>query len=91
MTNLKMKEIADRINSHLKRFEADPEINKTDPRYQTRPYYYAGAAYVGGARISVGYVSYQGRHSLTKAEALAYLEWLDDGNVGKHFKQQGLA
>ena len=34
------------------------------------------------------YVSYQGEASLKKAEAEAYLAWLDAGNVGRHYEQQ---
>lgn len=89
---LKLPEIAARIHAHLKRFEADPTINK--PRfydkgangkdYYTKTYYEAGAC-ASGSRIFVTYVRYQGHASLTKAEALVYLKWLDSGNVGKHW------
>jgi len=31
------------------------------------------------------YVSYQGRFALKREQAEAYLSWLDEGNVGKHW------
>lgn len=77
------KELAEKINAHLKRFEADKTINATSRTYGTRPYYCAGAN--ATTRVWVWYVSYQGQSSLTKAEAKKYLEWLDAGNVGKHY------
>jgi len=83
----KLDEIAAKINTHLKRFEADKKINRTDPTYKTRPYYWAGSSSTG-RRVRVCYVSYQGGTNLTRDEALAYLAWLDAGNVGTHYKQQ---
>lgn len=81
---MKLKEIAAKIGAHLKRFEADPKINRRDATYGTTPYYNAGAFYSRGAFISVRYVSYQHTSHLRKNDALAYLEWLDAGNVGRH-------
>lgn len=85
---LKMAEIAQRINAHLKRFQTDPVINAgyTDERRKgLHPYYQVGAGYSGN-RVFVTYVGYQGQDGLTKAEALAYLAWLDAGNIGKHYE-----
>lgn len=84
----KLKEIASRINAHLKRFEADPVINAgyIDARRKgLHPYYLAGA-WSSGNRAYVSYVNYQGSSSLTKADAIAYLAWLDAGNVGTHWR-----
>lgn len=92
---LKLKEIAARINAHLKRFEADREINKPGPpvngHQQLHPYYHANAGYHGGRYVRVLYISFQGSSTLTRDEAVAYLAWLDAGNVGTHFKQQRLS
>jgi hypothetical protein len=91
---MKMAEIAERIRAHLKTHEADEEWNQyswTDPRGTKRTQrhlYYANAGYHVGSRITVLYVSYQGQIHLKKAEALAYLEWLDAGNRGTHWEQQ---
>lgn len=83
---MKLKEIASRINAHLKRFEADPEINKnTKPdRSGLSDYYHAGSG-ASGSRVFVTYIIYQGSSSLKKADAEKYLAWLDDGNVGRHY------
>ncbi|MHA1573356.1 MAG: hypothetical protein ACTSX8_05130 [Alphaproteobacteria bacterium] len=83
MSSIKLTEIAERIRVHLKRFEADPEINKLNPTYKTSPYWNAGA-HRAGSYVRIKYVSYQHGSTLSKADALAYLEWLDAGNVGKH-------
>jgi hypothetical protein len=82
---MKLKEIAERITAHLKRFEADETINA--PREQlrgTRPYYrpYAVAS---GRLVYITYISYQRQSHLTKDEAIAYLEALDAGFVGRQF------
>ncbi len=77
---MKLEESAQRILAHLQRFEADPTI---DARAAS---YYCVNAYVAGSRIGVTYVSFQGRSCLTKAEALAYLAWLDAGHVGRHYE-----
>jgi hypothetical protein len=84
----KLAEVAARISAHLKRFEADPTINAPRPRHgDTRRYYHTNTR-VAGARVAVTYITYQGASNLTKSEALAYLVWLDAGNVGRHYEQQ---
>jgi hypothetical protein len=84
--DMKMQEIADRINAYLDKFENDPDINKDPKGRDLKPYYGAGAFYGSGRYIGVCYISYQGVRNLTKADALEYLEWLDTGNIGKHHK-----
>ena len=83
---MKLKEIADKISVHLKRFEDDPVINApyNGKRLGFHPYYRAGA-HSGGRYVYVGYVAYQGSAHLTKDEAERYLAWLDAGNVGRHY------
>jgi len=82
---MKLDEIAQRIAAHLQRFEHDPVINIKDAIYKIKPYYWTRCRRAG-SRIMVTYLTFQGSSSLTKEEALRYLEWLDQGNVGKHFK-----
>jgi len=81
---LKLGEIADRISAHLKRFEADPEINKKD-RQELSPYWNANA-WDSRPRVFIRYVSYQGHSSLTKEQAVRYLKMLDEGFVGRHYR-----
>lgn len=84
--NLKLQEIADRIRVHLKRFEADQEINASrESHANTKPYYSAFAS-VAGAYVYVQYISYQGGSNMRRADAEKYLAWLDAGNVGRHFE-----
>lgn len=82
-----VKEIGERIDAHLKRFEADPKINIDLSEHGTglHTYYRAGAA-GSRARVYISYVAYQGHTALKKPEAYEYLRWLDAGNVGKHWK-----
>lgn len=80
---LPLREIAARITAHLRRFEADPEINER----------VLGLAMYSGARadtplrgrlVRVTYIAFQGAHRLSRTDAEAYLAWLDAGNVGDH-------
>lgn len=82
---MKNAEIAERIHAHLKRFEADPRINRyaDKNRKGLHPYFHA-RSWASGNCVYVQYVSYQGSSWLTKEQATAYLEWLDAGNVGQH-------
>lgn len=82
MTN---KEIASRILAHLKRFEADPVINKEIKQggMSISPYYNVNA-YGNPRGIAVIYKSFQGTNQLDKESAEKYLAWLDKGKVGTH-------
>jgi hypothetical protein len=80
---MKLAEIAKAIYGHLKRFESDPVINKEGEHGLTP--YYCPNCWAAGSRIGVKYVSFQGGSTITKNEALAYLVWLNSGNVGKHW------
>lgn len=83
---MKLKELAERICNHLKRFEADKTtINVVKEGRDIQPYYNAWAS-VSGRYVRIVYVSFQGSSSLSKSEAEKYLCWLDAGNVGKHYK-----
>ena len=68
---MKLAEIAARINAHLKRFEP----------------YYGARAWAGGRWVYVAYTSSLEFDShLSKADAERYLDWLDAGNVGRHWE-----
>lgn len=89
-------EVASRIQAHLTRFENDKVINaaaRTPHAPVTsdalKPYYMA-RAWAAGPRVRVLYVNYQGSVTLTKAQAVAYLSWLDKGNVGRHQQAPGV-
>ena len=84
---MKIKEIATEINRALTRWERDPALNPADPTYHTKPYCMA-RAFASSNRVFVVYVGYQGSCSLTKAQALAYLEWIRAGNVGSHYDME---
>lgn len=92
---MKLPELAKLIAAHLRRFENDPEINynreydqtarkwvRTNDKSRGTSPYYQSSSHASGGRVWVRYVAYQGRRGLTKAQAIAYLAWLDAGNVG---------
>lgn len=88
-----LKEIAARIRKQLHAAENDKEWNQytwTDSqgRAHTQSHlYHSGAAQVG-SKVRVTYVTYQGGTFLDPATALAYAEWLEAGNRGRHFTFQ---
>lgn len=82
------REIAVRLDTHLKRMEATPAINTIQSpgllrRLSLRRFFKPSATYVRGSRLSVVYIAYQMEVLMTKPEAYAYLCWLDGGNSGK--------
>lgn len=74
-------EIAAGIDFHLKRFAATPEISHEGKRTK----FWNAGAYQTGRYVAVRYISYQGSHCLSKKTAQNYLDWLNDGNIGKHY------
>ena len=76
----KLAEIAKRIQAHLDRMEAaQPNRGTTNARY------WHPSSRAAGPRVAVRYISYQYTNKLTKADAWAYLQWLDAGNEGTHY------
>ena len=82
-TEPKLKEIAARIYAKLKQFAADPKVNKRNGGVAR---FWMVNAYDAGRFVGVIYVSYQGPSMLKKQQALAYMEWLEAGNVGTHYE-----
>lgn len=87
-----MKELATRIDAHLKRFEKNPVINAErfyvhpgtgEKTSSGHPYYRAGAV-ASGRWIYVTYIAYQEHPHISKDEAIKYLAWLDASNVGRY-------
>jgi hypothetical protein len=84
LSSLTVKTLAERINAHLKRWEADPTINIGLGTKGTRKYYNAGA-WPSGRWVNVQYISYQMASALTKQQAARYLAALDAGHIGSHY------
>jgi len=80
----KLGEIAERIAAHLARFEADPVVNANVPP-DTQPFS-SPIARVNGRCVDVFYQWSYRQSTLTKAQALGYLAWLDAGGVGRHWE-----
>ncbi len=76
---LSLTEIAERIQAHLKRFEADPEFDK--PISGTR-------VEKAGVYMHIYYIftrpARRHSYSLKRTDALEYLDWLEKGNVGHY-------
>jgi len=89
---LSLTEIAERIDRHLSRMERSAQkVNghsmavNPDGTVTNLRLFSANATRMGN-RVGVTYVSYQGRSSLTRDEALSYLAGLDGGYVGRHYE-----
>lgn len=90
------RDLAEKIDAHLQRFEKDNKVNwsrrwdKTTEHWVSdpngvRPYY--GARAVGNRhRVWVIYVTFQSGSYLSIEDAEKYLAWLDDGNEGRHYE-----
>lgn len=77
----KLADIAARINTHLKRFAAEPMTAKNA---DGRTRFWSPSAVANGRYVSIVYISYQHHSNVPKAEALAYLARLDGGWIGTH-------
>lgn len=83
-----LRELADRIDVHLKRFEADRnDINRSEDgtSWGLRPFYYASASPIG-RYVSIHYVTYQGNTCISRDDAIRYLAKLDSGFAGRHWE-----
>jgi hypothetical protein len=90
IASMTVKEIAAKIDAHLRRFEADPEVNRYGPdapvAQQKLKRFWNAHAWDNGRYVRVLYISYQGSTALPKADAERYLAKLDAGFVGRHFE-----
>jgi hypothetical protein len=82
---MKLIELAQEITKELKVLEKDPEYNI---RVKGTLKLYNPWAYSGGAWLFIRYQSWTSSSRLSKADATKYLEWLRDGNKGKHYKME---
>lgn len=73
LAELKLAEIADRIHHHLTRPRKDSD-------------FYHPNCHRAGSKIGIKYVAYQHTSKITKREALAYLQALDEGFEGRHIE-----
>lgn len=83
-SKLKLKEISERISDYLKSFENNPSINTV--RECRLKQYFCTNSWAGKKYVYVRYISYQGAAGLNKQQAIEYLRWLDEGNIGTHYK-----
>jgi hypothetical protein len=88
MTAKQLRQLSERIDTHLKRFEADPVINEAKERPGMKgmklPRYFHAQAYATRQYVYVTYIEFQGQSKLTPDDAAAYLDKLDAGFVGRH-------
>lgn len=75
----KLDEIALRLDAHLARMEAPRPGRRWSGCWHP-------AAWKAGNRVAIRYVVHQNEWTLPKADALAYLAWLDAGNEGRHLQ-----
>lgn len=75
MGDASLRELATRIDAHLKRFERLALLAGLAN---------AGCYYMGGARLRITYISRTGGTTVSRSRAIAYLDWLDAGGVGPH-------
>lgn len=69
-----LRELAQRIDAYLKSWE----------RAGALVLHNAGCYYMGGARLRITYVSRNGATTLSRSKAVAYLDWIAAGHVGRH-------
>ena len=80
---MNLQDIAAALLAHLKRIEADPVLNPRDGGHPLGDRdILCPSVERAGSRVSVQYRNVA--HTLTKAEAAAYLAWLGAGNNGTH-------
>ncbi len=87
---MSVEEIASEIDARLKKIEG----SKANRRKGGDQLFYHAGAFAYLKKVRVVYVSYQGNHVITKAEAGWYLEILRSGFIGSHhvaFQERGKA
>lgn len=83
MNKAEKRAVVDRINAHLRRFEADPKINVGTPETSGNAPYYKPLCYPDTAGfVYVACLNYMQGRRLSFEFASEYLTWLDSGNVG---------
>lgn len=82
MGELKLKDLAQAIEAHLNRFEADPVLSRKKDGKTAR--FWGTGCGVSGRFVVVTYISYQGSSNLSKSDAISFLPKLEGGYVGRH-------
>ena len=90
------RELAEKIDVYLKRFERSATLNPGKRYDKARQAwvpdamgvrdFYGAHAWGDRHRVGIKYVSYQGGSHLSTDEATLYLAWLEAGNVGRHYQ-----
>ena len=79
--------IAEQLFRHLRRIEQDSHSNVPTPG-QPLPFYHVQVRHYAGGRtggyIRIHYNSHEPEQRLTRAQAEAYLAWLDTGHRGSY-------
>lgn len=78
--DMTIMELAEEINFYLKKEEANPTLNEKNKLFYP-------SASSSKKTVDVIYVSFQGKHKLTKDEASKYLEYLRNNPFKRHFKK----
>jgi hypothetical protein len=91
----KLGEICQRLQAHMDRISADPQLNQFTCRPRTQaggiaPFRNASARRAG-ALCRIVLPGFGSPFNIDRAHALAYLEWLDAGNVGHPRDARGAA
>lgn len=93
LADLTTEQVAQRLNAHLQRWEADKTINESMGSSGCGRYYKASAYALNKNKVQVCYISYQGSTSLTRLQAVWYLALIEERKfVGRHheaFRQYG--
>lgn len=76
--------VVDRIQTHLFEMENDRYNNSASGLFRRRPLYNPSIGSYG-LNFVIKYHAKQKGYRLTNTEALAYLAWLDAGNIGQHY------
>jgi hypothetical protein len=78
-------QVALELDGYLKKWEADPKINKPlKGRHSGLKQFWNAGCWRVGTRLHVVYVAYQGVSTIDFEVAVKWLEWLKQGNVGSH-------
>ncbi len=85
VADMNSAQVAERITDHLKRHEAAGVKAGVNTNHE-RALFFGAHAFVVRGGVSIRYISYQGISKITLPEAKLYLEALQGGYIGCHWK-----